>query len=125
MMPGQISLEALIQDKTQELEKKYPRPIVRQRDRIDEGWFDDWHYTEIEEPSQADVYYAVELFNDTYMFTYKAWVNGWYKWDTWTKKWKQDPECPIMWVRIPSKYRQTDKSLRERDDEFVKWRMEG
>lgn len=112
VMPGQILLDSLLEDKLAALEEKYPKPRLRQQVKIDEGWFDDWHYTEIEEPTEADVYYTVEYCNGNfYMFTYKAWANGWYKWDSWFKKWKEDPEGPVMWVRIPSRYRQKDVAL--------------
>lgn len=118
-MDGQITLEQFLDEKLQHLKKYYPIPRLSPKVRADEGWFDDWHYADIEQPTENDVYYTITLHHGSnYNYTYRAYANGkWFTWNAWNKEWEQVTELHstlLAWVRIPSKYRQTDKSLHER-----------
>ena len=69
---GQLNIFDVIADKKKELDKKYDIPRDYQKE---EGWTDDWHYTEMETPKEHGIYYCItHLFNsEHYNYTYMAW----------------------------------------------------
>ena len=110
----QITMNDYLEDRRKELEERYPIPEPTSRWMKEEGWYDTWHYSEIEKPEQDDVYYGIHEFKDCWIYSYVAWARGkWWEWDSWFKKWKPSRENIFAWVRIPSRYLQEDKSLHE------------
>lgn len=116
-MDGQISIFDYCDSRLQRLKDKYPIPRLSKDILSEEGWIDDWHYCEIEEPDEVGVYFTIsELSNSEYWtYTYRAWAFGkWWHWDFWTHKFRQETfKQPFAWVRIPSKYLRVDKSLKD------------
>ena len=112
---GQMTISEYY-NKQKELEGKYPIPRLSPQLRRDEGWTDDWHYLEVEKPTENDVYYTIEVYKDLYMYKYNAYTSGmWFWWDSWFKRWNRfnDDDVILAWVQIPSIYRQKDTSLHE------------
>jgi hypothetical protein len=111
--------------KLQELEAKYQIPRTYQKE---EGWTDDWHYTELEVPEEHGIYYCIQYLykTDHYNYTYMAWFHG-YWWayagygDKWLivnserRKWLQ----PFAWVRVPDLYYRTDPQHQFLCEHFV------
>lgn len=116
-MDGQISLFDYQADKLKALKEKYPIPKLEKRWLDLEGWNDNWHYCEMEEPPETDVYYTISLFksgngSETYMYDHKAFHNGaWYHWDSWKKEFRKDYEGfyekTFAWVRLPNAHRKS------------------
>ena len=116
-MDGQISIFDYCDSRLQRLKDTYPIPRLSKEILSEEGWIDDWHYCEIEEPDEVGVYFTIsELSNSEYWtYNYRAWAFGkWWHWDYWTHKFRQETfKQPFAWVRIPSKYLRVDKSLKD------------
>ena len=94
---------------------QYPIPRLPKKYLSEEGWWDDWHYTDEEQPTESNIYYTIYLWKDCYMYTYMYFENGkWYEADTWFKKWQKPSHDPFAWVGIPSRYMERDKGLHER-----------
>lgn len=116
----QMTIDDLMQSKRHEFEQKYPIYRLPKATLREEGWVDDWHYAELENPEEDDVYYGITLWGsdgNTYNYGYIAWVSnkGWYVWDSWKKTWKKNTLRNVLaWVQIPSLYRREDKGLHER-----------
>ena len=112
---GQMTINEWMLDKS--IEEKYPIPKPNDRNRALEGWSDDWHYCDIESPSEPDVYYGILLFGDCYIYTYIAWAkNKWWQWDSYKMEWKSVAHFnkPLAWTQIPVLYRQKDTSLHDK-----------
>ena len=119
---GQISLFDYQEQKRKEIEKLLPIPKLDKRWIEQEQWIDDWHYCELEEPPETDVYYTISLFtsrngSETYIYNHKAFYNGnWYHWDSWKKEFRKDYpgfyEKTFAWVRLPNVHRKS-KSVME------------
>ena len=111
-LDGQISIFDL--QKVQELDKKYDIPRDYQKE---EGWTDDWHYTEIETPKEHGIYFCItELKGGYYNYTYMAWFHGyWWAYARFGTKWlivngeRRDWLRPFAWVTVPDLYFRTDK----------------
>jgi len=130
--------ESKVPDKLAELEAKYQIPRKHQKE---EGWVDDWHYTEIETPKEHGIYYVIHYgYNaDFYMYTYAAWFHGyWWKYAGYGDKWlicNDQPRkwmIPFAWVTVPDLYYRTDDHYQhlfeifptEKDWEYEKRMME-
>lgn len=109
---GQISLFDL--QKVQELDKKYDIPRDYQKE---EGWTDDWHYTELELPTEHSIYFCItELKGGHYNYTYMAWFHGyWWAYAGYGTKWlivngeRRNWLKPFAWVKVPDLYYRTDE----------------
>jgi hypothetical protein len=120
----QITLFDYLDEKKAEYEKRYPIPRDYQKE---EGWHDDWHYTDLELPTESKVYYTIHLTKEgNYFYTYKAYAYGrWWWWDTYGGEWKaihsprQDWMIPFAWVDIPDLYLRTDSSLQIRLETLI------
>ena len=96
---------------------QYPIPRLPQKYLTEEGWWDDWHYTDEEQPTESNVYFTIRDCNGYYMYSYfyySADEQKWYEADDWFKKWITPKINPFAWVGIPSKYLQVDKTLNAR-----------
>ena len=119
-MDGQLTIFDYQTDRRKELEKRLPIPRLDKKYLDEEGYIDDWHYCEIEQPEYTDVYWTISLSkrNEYYHYEYKAFARGvWWYWCSWRKQWFIDDGSIhqiFAWMQIPSKYRQVDKSLHER-----------
>lgn len=124
---GQVTIAQFlrIKAKEKELQEKYPIPRTYQKD---EGWQDDWHYTEMELPKVSKVYYCIHkcFKSEHYMYTYMAWAYGhWWAWESYTKKWlfvndgRRAWMKPFAWVEIPDLYLRTDECLPIRLETFI------
>lgn len=121
-MDGQISLDEYIGAKKKSLADKYPIPRLNHHIRNDEGWYDDWHYTQIEDPCEVDAYYAIKLLKDSYIYTYYYWANKWFEWNSSFEKWRVARDKPLAWVRIPREYRRRDPALKLKlDNAPIEW----
>lgn len=84
----------------------YPIPKLAKRWRDEEGYIDDWHYVDEEQPTENDYYWTVWLFNDCYIYEYGRYVDGWQQFNDATKKW-QEPfkfNSIIAWMKLPTRY---------------------
>ena len=54
----QITLFDYMNEKKAEYEERYQIPRDYQKA---EGWHDDWHYTDLELPTESKVYYTISL----------------------------------------------------------------
>ena len=124
-MDGQISIFDYQTDRLSELEAKYPIPREYQKE---EGWTDDWHYTELELPKNQGIYYCIHLgFNsDFYMYTYMAWAYGyWWAYAGYGNKWlivnspRRQWMKPFAWVEVPDLYYRKDEHHRFLCEIFV------
>ena len=124
-MDGQISIFDYQTDRLSELEAKYPIPREYQ---IEEGWTDDWHYTELELPKKQGIYYCIHYgFNsDFYMYSYMAWAYGyWWAYAGYGTKWlivnspRREWMKPFAWVEVPDLYYRTDEHHRFLCEIFV------
>lgn len=97
----------------------------------EDGWPDDWHYSEIELPAEPGIYFCASPLPDSvyYNFRYLAWahkhwwvnlgIGGKVKWylldedDIRTRS-----SIPFAWMMIPNKYRD-DETLNRMYDNFV------
>ena len=115
-MNGQMTIFDYCENRQSDLEKRYQIPRLSKDILSEEGWCDDWHYCEIEEPDEAGVYFTISEHGEYYHYNYRAWaVNQWWWWDSWCHKFRPETDRqPFAWVRIPSKYLRVDKSLKER-----------
>jgi hypothetical protein len=71
---GQLSIFDIPERKAV-LDAKYEIPRDYQQE---EGWLDDWHYTEMELPKEHGIYYCIHhgLNSNIYNYTYMAWAYG-------------------------------------------------
>lgn len=124
---GQLTLMQYVdeQQKLKELQKKFPIPKKYQKE---EGWTDDWHYTDLELPEKNDVYYCIHMgFNsDFYNYTYMAWAHGhWWAYAGYGVKWllvrgeRRKWMRPFAWVTVPDLYYRTDDHLQFLRENFV------
>ena len=119
-MDGQLTIFDYQTDRRKELEKRLPIPRLDKKYLDEEGYIDDWHYCELEQPEYTDVYWTISLSkrHEYYHYEYKAFARGvWWYWCSWRKQWFIDDGSVhqiFAWMQIPSKYRQVDKSLHER-----------
>lgn len=106
----------------------------------EDGWSDDWHYSEMELPAEPGIYFAASPLPDSvyYNFRYLAWahkhwwvnlgIGGKVKW------YLLDEDCirdrssiPFAWMMIPDKYQRNDESLGRLYANFVSeddWKYE-
>jgi hypothetical protein len=109
------------------LDKKYK---LSRKYKDEDGWPDDWHYSEMELPAEPGIYFAASPLPDSkyYNFRYLAFAHKhwWVNVRTDRVKWYLlDEDCfrdrssiPFSWMMIPEKYR-TDESLNRLYDHFV------
>lgn len=120
----QITLFDYMNEKKAEYEKRYQIPRDYQEA---EHWHDDWHYTDLELPTESKVYYTISLTKEgNYFYTYKAYAYGrWWWWDSYGSKWKaihsprEDWMLPFAWVDIPDLYLRTDSCLQVMLETFI------
>ena len=122
---GQLNIFDVIADKKKELDKKYDIPRDYQKE---EGWTDDWHYTEMETPKEHGIYYCItHLFNsEHYNYTYMAWAYGhWWAYAGYGTKWllvrgeRRKWMQPFAWVTVPDLYYRTDEHYQFLCENFV------
>lgn len=113
----QITLFDYMNEKKAEYEKRYQIPRGYQEA---EHWHDDWHYTDLELPTESKVYYVIHkcFKSEHYNYTYEAYAySRWWWWDSYGSKWKaihsprEDWMLPFAWVDIPDLYLRTDECL--------------
>lgn len=61
----QLNLFDYIQDLQTAAERKWDIPVDQKR-RAEEGWIDNWHYTELENPPEPNIYYCITLILEAY-----------------------------------------------------------
>lgn len=110
------------------LDKKYG---LSRKYKDEDGWPDDWHYSEMELPAEAGIYFAVSPLSDSkyYNFRYLAWAHKhwWVNVRTDRVKWYLlDEDCfrdrgsiPFAWMMIPDKYQRNDETLHRMYADFV------
>jgi len=118
-MDGQITIFEYQDQRRREIEKRLPIPRIDKKYLDEEGYCDVWHYCELEEPKETNVYWTISVSkNDYYHYNYKAFARGvWWRWCSWRKQWYVDDDFIdkiFAWMEIPLRYRQVDKSLHER-----------
>lgn len=116
---GQLNIADYLSDQRKRMEEKYQIPRNKKWQR-EEGWSDDWHYTELETPPESKVYYTIHQFKNSYIYGYSAWAKGfWWYFDSYGKKWNpirpdlKEIRIPFAWVEIPGLYMKVDTSLHE------------
>ena len=115
MEASQISMFEYLYDRKSELDAKYEIPRDYQKE---EGWTDDWHYTEIEKPTETNIYFVIQLLDSgNYNYTYMAWFhNYWWAYAGYGNKWlicntpRRQWMVPFAWVEVPDLYYRTDDS---------------
>lgn len=120
---GQMTIWDLRPTK-EELDRKYDIPRDHQKE---EGWTDDWHYTEIETPEENNIYYCIfESESGYWHYTYMAWAFGhWWKYAGFGEKWLLlrgkhfENDIPFAWVKVPDLYYQRDESFWSLREHFV------
>jgi hypothetical protein len=121
---GQLSIFDL-PDRKKELDAKYDIPRKYQQE---EGWTDDWHYTELELPKENGIYYCIHygLNSDFYNYTYMAWAYGhWWAYAGYGEKWllvrgdRHKWMEPFAWVTVPDLYYRTDEHHQFLCEHFV------
>ena len=123
----QMTIEQLLNDKRQEYDDKYQIPRTNQKE---EGWQDDWHYTDIETPPKTDIYYCIQkdFKSETgfYNYTYMAWIfNHWWAYSGYGTKWllvrgeRRKWMRPFAWVEVPDLYYREDDHLQWLRENFV------
>ena len=115
----------------EELDAKYDIPRTHQKE---EGWTDDWHYTELELPDKHDIYYCIsKLPEGHYNYTYMAWFHEhWWAYAGYGTQWlicnaRIEQWLPFAWVTVPDLYYRTDdhlEFLREHFPEEKDWEYE-
>lgn len=120
-MDGQMTIFDYLTDILKELELKYPIPRLDKKWRDEEGWCDDWHYCQIEQPEVDDIYCGIVYYTkeEYYNYTYLLWIGTrqkWYIFDSWWKKWIEPRQgtFPLAWVRVPKFFRENDKGYKLR-----------
>lgn len=101
---GQLSIFDIKASRLKELQEKYPIPDVP------EIASKEWHYTEIEQPTETGVYWCIcEIPNSIYWnYIYMAYTDRWWRYDDWQHKWKRTNVGyfadldPIAWAEIPA-----------------------
>ena len=106
----------------------------------EDGWSDDWHYSEMELPTEPGIYFAVSPLPDSeyYNFRYLAWAHKhwwvnlgiggkvkWYLLDEDNIRMRNS--IPFAWMMIPDKYQRNDETLHGMYADFVSeadWRLE-
>jgi hypothetical protein len=124
---GQINIYDWLKDEKptkEKLDAKYEIPRDHQKE---EGWTDDWHYTELETPKEHGIYYCIHygLNSDFYNYTYMAWAyDHWWAYAGYGDKWLIVNERrkwlhPFAWVTVPDLYYRTDKHHQFLCEHFV------
>ena len=112
-------------DIIQKCEQKYQIPRDYQKE---EGWTDDWHYTEVELPPEPNIYYCIhKLWNsENWNYTYMAWAyENWWAYAGYGTKWllvrgeRREYMRPFAWVRVPDLYYRTDDHCEFLRENFV------
>jgi len=98
----------------------------------EDGWSDDWHYSEMELPTEPGIYFAVSPLPDSeyYNFRYLAWAHKhwwvnlgiggkvkWYLLDEDNIRMRNS--IPFAWMMIPDKYQREDETLHRMYADFV------
>lgn len=121
------SVDKSFEERYAELDAKYEIPRKYQKE---EGWTDDWHYTELETPKEHGIYYCIHYgYNaDFYMYTYMAWAYGhWWAYAGYGTKWliiregtrRDEWMRPFAWVTVPDLYYRKDEHHRFLCENFV------
>lgn len=110
------------------LDKKYK---LSRKYKDEDGWSDDWHYSEMELPTEAGIYFCASSLPDSeyYNFRYLAFAHKhwWVNVRTDRVKWYLlDEDCirdrssiPFAWMMIPDKYQRNDETLHRMYADFV------
>ena len=110
------------------LDKKYK---LSRKYKDEDGWSDDWHYSEMELPAEPGIYFAASPLPDSkyYNFRYLAWAHKhwWVNVRIDRVKWYLlDEDCirdrgdiPFAWMEIPDKYQREDETLHRMYADFV------
>ena len=122
----QLNLFDYIQDLQTAVKEKWDIPVDKKR-RAEERWVDDWHYTELENPPEPNIYYCITLLKSGYYnYTYMAYAFGhWWAYAGYGTKWlfvhgrREEWLKPFAWVRVPDLYMQTDDHYRFLFENFV------
>lgn len=126
--PVQISLFDYIQDLQTAVERKWDIPVPDEKCRAEEGWIDKWHYTELENPPEPNIYYCITLLKSGYYnYTYMAWAYGhWWAYAGYGTKWlfaeierRKEWMKPFAWVKVPDLYLRTDEHYQFLFEHFV------
>lgn len=136
----QLNLFDYLKDLQTAVERKWDIPVPDQKRRAEEGWIDDWHYTELENPPEPNIYYCIILLKSGhYNYTYMAWAYGhWWNYAGYGTKWllieteRRKEWMPFAWVRVPDLYFRKDEHYQflfehfvtERDWKYEKTMME-
>ena len=116
---GQLSLS----DCFPSYEDLYPIPRLSKRYLNEEGWLDDWHYADKEQPTKGDYYYTfwqIKLHRnkEEYHYTYTTalfYEGKWYLYNSTTHK-RQPPfrwyTLLIGWVAMPTMYQQSKSFIK-------------
>ena len=113
---GQLNIFDIVRTNEQKaaLDAKYEIPRDHQKE---EGWTDDWHYTEMETPTETGIYFCIThgLNSDYYNYTYMAWFHdNWWAYAGYGEKWllvrgdRRKWMEPFAWVTVPDLYYRTD-----------------
>lgn len=123
---GQLNIFDVIQtdELKRQLDAKYDIPRDHQKE---EGWTDDWHYTEMETPTETGIYYCITLLKSGYYnYTYMAWAYGhWWAYAGYGEKWllirgnRHKWLEPFAWVTVPDLYYRTDEHHQFLCEHFV------
>lgn len=122
----QLNLFDYIQDIQTAVKEKWDIPVDKNR-RIEERWVDDWHYTELENPPEPNIYYCITLLKSGYYnYTYMAWAHGhWWAYAGYGEKWlfvhgrREEWLKPFAWARVPDLYVQKDEHYQFLFEHFV------
>ena len=124
----QLNLFDYIQDLQTAVERKWDVPEPDAKRRAEEGWIDNWHYTELENPPEPNIYYCITLLKGGYYnYTYMAWAHGhWWAYAGYGTKWlfaeterRKEWMAPFAWVRVPDLYLRTDPHYQFLFEHFV------
>ena len=128
-MEGQLTIFEINNARLKELQEKYPIPRHDPKVLAEEGWSDDWHYTDLEVPEEAGIYYCIHMgFNsDYYHYTYMAYAYGqWWAYAGYGTKWllvhgeRRAWMKPFAWVRMPDLYMRKDEHYTFLFENFVR-----
>lgn len=110
---GQYTIFECLENFENTIKEKYKIPKLDKKYIIEEGWWDNWHYTQLETP-ENDVYFTITDFGDFWTYNYRAYQDGkWFYWSSWYKRWMPEDKIPFAWVGIPSLYMKRDETLKE------------
>ena len=121
--PPHVPTQYEILDAKYKLSRKY---------KDEDGWPDDWHYSEMELPTETGIYFCASPLSDSkyYNFRYLAWshkhwwvnlgISGKVKWYLLDEDdIRMRNSIPFAWMEIPDKYQREDETLHRMYADFV------